>query len=417
MTQDVDFLIIGAGAAGIGAARQLRSLGASPLVLEAANHIGGRAETFHYGTLALDLGCGWLHSGERNAWTKIAAETGFAVDRRTPAWGRQYRSLGFPPSEQAAASAAMERWAERLVEAPPASDRASDALEPGNPWNDFIAARTGYISGVGPERISVADYVAYDEASSDENWRVEAGYGTLVAASLPPAADLRLGVSVRRIDLGADRAMVETDAGTLRARCVISTVSTNVLAGDAIAMPAALDPWRDAAARLPLGRNEKVFLEIVGDAPFEDETHVVGAPHSRRTGSYYIRPLGAPVIEAFLGGDSAEVLDGGPEAGFDFAVGELRGLFGSDIARWLRPLTSTHWSGLATIGGGYSCALPGHADARARLARPFEDRLFFAGEATSRTDFSTAHGAHDSGVRAADEAFAAIKGLQRLTGA
>jgi monoamine oxidase len=66
-------------------------------------------------------------------------------------------------------------------------------------------------------------------------------------------------------------------------------------------------------------------------------------------------------------------------------------------------------SAAAFIGGAYSCALPGQSYARARLAQPFEDRLFFAGEATHPFDFTTAHGAHDSGVRAADEALAALR--------
>jgi monoamine oxidase len=58
---------------------------------------------------------------------------------------------------------------------------------------------------------------------------------------------------------------------------------------------------------------------------------------------------------------------------------------------------------MTRVRGAYSYALPGHAAARAALAHPFEERLFFAGEATNPHDFSTAHGAHDSGVRAADE--------------
>ena len=60
------------------------------------------------------------------------------------------------------------------------------------------------------------------------------------------------------------------------------------------------------------------------------------------------------------------------------------------------------------VGGAYSHALPGHAAARGELARPFEQRLFFAGEATHRSDFSTAHGAYDSGLRAAEEAIEAL---------
>ena len=69
------------------------------------------------------------------------------------------------------------------------------------------------------------------------------------------------------------------------------------------------------------------------------------------------------------------------------------------------------------IGGAYSYALPGYDAARRALARPFEDRLFFAGEATSAGDFSTVHGAHDSGVRAANEAIAALQGGFPIDGA
>lgn len=407
MTHEVDYLIVGAGAAGIGAARRLSELGESPLLLEAMDRVGGRAETRVVNGHALDLGCGWLHSANRNAWTSIAEWSGFPVDRRDAAWGQQFQDLGFPPEDKLAAGAAFERWADRLVNDPPVSDRASDALVTDGPWNGFITAMTGFISGVGPEQISAKDYVAYNEASTRHNWRVLGGYGTLIAASLPASATVRTGTAVRCIDSTRNGIAVTTTSGTIRARAVILTVSTKVLAGDAIRMPADLEPWRTAAASLPLGRNEKVFLEIVGDAPFEDETCVLGNPGSPRTGSYYVRPLGAPVIECFLGGDGARVVDEGPEAGFAFARDELSGLFGSDVKRFLRPLAASRWHQTASIGGAYSCALPGHAGARARLAQPFDNRVFFAGEATHGFDFTTAHGAHDSGVRAANEAFAA----------
>ena len=187
-------------------------------------------------------------------------------------------------------------------------------------------------------------------------------------------------------------------------------MSTAVLAGDAIKLPGALDGWREAASVLPLGRNEKLFLEIVGESPFAPETHELGNPRDARTAAYYIRPFGRPVIECFFGGEGAEMIeDSGPTAGFDYAVGQLVALFGSEARRNLRPLIASSWSRSTCIGGAYSYALPGHAAARRRLARPFEDRLFFAGEATNGQDFSTAHGAHDSGVRAAKEALAALQ--------
>ena len=87
------------------------------------------------------------------------------------------------------------------------------------------------ISGAGLERLSIADYLAYDAASTGHNWRVPAGYGTLIAASLPPAVALRLATPVEAIDLAAAGVSIATRAGTIRARSAILTVSTAVLAG------------------------------------------------------------------------------------------------------------------------------------------------------------------------------------------
>jgi monoamine oxidase len=95
-------------------------------------------------------------------------------------------------------------------------------------------------------------------------------------------------------------------------------------------------------------------------------------------------------------------------AGFTYAIDQLAALFGSDVRGRLRPLVASSWCRMTHVGGAYSYALPGHAAARDTLARPFEQRLFFAGEATNTRDFSTAHGAHDSGVRAAEEAIAVL---------
>jgi monoamine oxidase len=182
-----------------------------------------------------------------------------------------------------------------------------------------------------------------------------------------------------------------------------------MLAGGAITLPPGLDAWRHAAACLPLGHNEKLFLEIVGDSPFAPETRVLGNPRDRRTGVYYIRPFGWPVIECFLGDEGARTVEEmGPAAGFAHATDQLAALFGSGVRRSLRPLVASSWSRMTHVGGAYSHALPGQAAARKDLARPFEQRLFFAGEATHPHDFSTAHGAHDSGVRAAEEAIAAL---------
>ena len=409
MSADLDVVIVGAGAAGVAAARRLETSGLSAMVLEATARVGGRAWTCDVAGLPLDLGCGWLHSADRNPWTGVAEAAGFAVDRRTPAWGKQYCDLGFSQAEQAAARRAFAALLQRMATAPPASDRAADALEPEGEWNAYLHAMSGFINGAGLERISVADYTAYDAASTGCNWRAPAGYGTLIAASLPHPVDLRLSTPVESIELDRRGVALATPVGAIRARAAILTVSTGVLAGDAIALPPGLDPWRKAAACLPLGRNEKLFLEIVGENPFVAETRVIGNPRDRRTGVYYLGPFGWPVIECFLGDESARIVEEmGPAAGFADAADQLAALFGSSVRRNLRPLVASNWGRTTHVRGAYSHALPGHAAARRDLALPFEQRLFFAGEATHPNDFSTAHGAYDSGLRAAEEAIAAL---------
>jgi len=410
MDSDFDVVIVGGGAAGIGAARALAASGRSTLLLEASSRLGGRAWTLEISGQRLDLGCGWLHSGDRNSWTHVAEEAGLVVDRRPPAWGIQYRNLGFSPGEQTAAKGAFAAWRERLSVAPPPSDCAADALPPGGEWNSYLQAMSGFISGAPLERISVTDYLAYDDAATGFNWRAPHGYGDLIAASLPCRTVLRLSTPVEEIELEPQGLAVKTPGGAVHARTAILTVSTAVLANGAIKLPNALAAWREAASCLPLGHDEKLFLEAVGQSPFAPETRLLGNPRDARTGAYYIRPFGRMMIECFFGGEGAQMIaESGPAAGFDYAVEQLAALFGTEVRRSLRPLVAFCWSRTNVIGGAYSYALPGRAAARQRLARPFDDRLFFAGEATNPQDFSTAHGAHDSGVRAAQEALAALQ--------
>jgi len=220
---------------------------------------------------------------------------------------------------------------------------------------------------------------------------------------------LRLSTPVQSVELDRHGVEVTTPVGPVRARAAIVTVSTAVLAAGTIRLPQHLDAWRHAAASLPLGRDEKLFLEIVGQTSFAPETRVIGDPRDRRTGVYHIRPFGWTVIECFVGDEAARMVEeAGPAAGFAHAIDQLAALFGSSVRLSLRPLVASNWGRMTTVGGAYSHALPGHASARKDLARAFEQRLFFAGEATHPYDFSTAHGAYSSGVRAAEEVIAAL---------
>jgi monoamine oxidase len=126
-------------------------------------------------------------------------------------------------------------------------------------------------------------------------------------------------------------------------------------------------------------------------------------------GSFHLRPFGQPCIEGYFGGRFASELEqAGPGALAAQSIDEIAALLGNDFRRQLTPLSESRWSHDPFAQGSYSHALPGHADQRAVLAAPLDGRLFFAGEATSPNFFSTAHGARDSGERAAREVIGQI---------
>jgi monoamine oxidase len=125
--------------------------------------------------------------------------------------------------------------------------------------------------------------------------------------------------------------------------------------------------------------------------------------------SYQVRPFGRPLISCFFGGRFAAALEREGEAAMAaFATDELARIFGEDIRRQLRPLAASAWLAEPWSHGSYSYARPGHAGDRARLAAPVEDRIFFAGEAVSPNFFSTAHGAYETGIAAAEAALASL---------
>ncbi|UYY78280.1 flavin monoamine oxidase family protein [Sphingomonas sp. R1] len=399
--QDLDVIVIGGGAAGIGAARTLSDAGRRVLLVEADTRLGGRARTEHVDGMALDLGAGWLHSAEHNPWVEIAALHGFALDRTLPRWREQWRALGFSRAEQREAADAFKAFETRLRDDPPPGDRAGAALVPGSPWSVWIDTISGFVNGTDTAKLSIADYLAYEDAATETDWRVPAGYGALVAAQ---ANGLRtaLATPVTGIDRGGTRLKVETPRGTLEAGEVIVTVSTDVLARGTIAI-GGHDAVLHAAAALPLGMADKLFLGIEhGGEDLEANAHLLGDPHNAITATYTLRPFGRPVIEAMFGGEGArEMAERGLQGAADFAIEELCGLLGGQWRRRLRLLAGSAWSRETHVRGGYSHALPGRAAARQALATPIDPRIRFAGEACSASEFSTVHGAYKTGVAAA----------------
>jgi len=405
----VDVAIIGAGAAGLGAAHALKDSGLSIVVLEARDRVGGRAYTIQAAPdVVFDVGCGWLHSADQNSFVGIAEQLKFEVNRELPPWGQRAYGDAFPQADRDAFTLALDEFYDRIEEA---AQQGKDVpaniyLEPGNRWNPMIDAISTYVNGCELDRVSILDVDAYEDTNI--NWRVRRGYGALIAA-YGAQVPVTLNCAVRLIDHAGKRVRIETSRGTLDAGRVIVTVPTNLIADEAIRFSPALPGKIEAARGLPLGLADKVTLALDNAEALPKEGNLRGATMRTEMGTYHIRPFGQPCIEGFFGGRLAQTLeDAGDGAFAAYSIDEIVSFLGNDFRRKLKPLSESRWSHDPFARGSYSHALPGHADQRAVLAAPVDGRLFFAGEATSPQFFSTAHGARDSGERAAREVLAGL---------
>jgi monoamine oxidase len=172
-----------------------------------------------------------------------------------------------------------------------------------------------------------------------------------------------------------------------------------------------LPAWkRDAIAGLPLGMANKVALALGPNAPGvarDGTVHVLASPSEPI--HFLLRPFGRDLIVGHVGGGFAAALErAGEAATVDFAIERLCAMYGARFRRNVIAARATAWRSDGWIGGGYSAARPGEADRRGDLAAALGKRVLFAGEATSREFYSTAHGAYISGVAAARQAIALL---------
>jgi monoamine oxidase len=408
--EETDVVVIGAGAAGVAAARWLAAARVPTVVLEARSRVGGRAWTLRGAGQPLDLGCGWLHSADENEWAAVAATVGFTLDRTPPPWGVRRRTIGFPPAELEEFRAASERFFDQLHAAETSlPDRpASDFLEPGNRWNPLLNSVSTYISGVELDQVSVHDLNNYHDSGT--NWRVTEGYGALVEAYAAPL-DVRLDCPATLIDHAGKRLRIATPNGDIAARAAIVAVPTSMLAREVLRFSPALPDKVAAADKLPLGLDDKFFLHVEHADDLPVETRIFGA-RDRPTGTYQLRPFGRPVIECYFGGSLARDLEAdGGDAFARLAIDQIAAHLGADIRKRLSPIFGSAWGSDPWALGAYSYARPGDAGARTVLAETVEERLFFAGEACSVNDYSTAHGAYRTGETAAEAVLSAFEKL------
>jgi monoamine oxidase len=407
---EFEVVVVGGGAAGIAAARVLHDAGVDCLIVEARERLGGRAWTVSEAAkkTPIDLGCGWLHSADRNPWREIAEAQGRTIDKTPPPWMRPVIDVNFPEPDQKGYFEAVRAFWTRVGDFPEtgADVPASSLLEPKNRWNGLIGAVGTYLSGAELSKLSARDFSRYEDTGV--NFRVVEGYGATIvdhAHGLP----VKLGCAVRAIDHSGKRIRIETGEGTITADAAIVTLPSALIAEEAIRFTPALPEKVEAAAGLPLGLADKVFFSLDRPEEFESDSRLFARTDRSNIGSYHFRPFGRPQIEGYFGGALAADLEAaGDDALVDFALGELTAVLGSAFAKRVKPIGTHRWKADEFARGSYSYAVPGKADCRVVLAAPVDGRIFFAGEACSRGDYSTAHGAYLTGIAAADQAIAAL---------
>ena len=399
---EVDVAIVGAGAAGLAAAKELRKAGSSFVVLEARARIGGRAYTDDTLGIPFDAGAQYIHWAERNPWKKIADELKVPLEEDSSGGIPVVFANGvrMPDDERARRRSAFSRISQALEGGVSADRSFAEAVKGASP--EIVGAAGGitqFALGEDPERVSIADY---DQLWAGDDYLVPGGYGALVTrwgADVP----VRLSTPVSAIRWNGRGVALETAAGSLTAGAAIVTVPIGVLkAGGIRFAPELPAPLQDALDGLGMGAYTKLALKIdrARVEPLEATDYIELVDGSAVSFEFW--PFGRDLCLVMLGGDHARKLcEAGEGAAIDFATARLAGMVGGHIRQAIGGGRLAAWWTDPYARGSYSVARPGRVAARQALRQPVGGKVFLAGEASAGGGAMTVGGATLEGQRVA----------------
>jgi monoamine oxidase len=415
LPREADIVVVGAGAAGIAAARRIMAANRKVIVVEASNQIGGRCQTdVSTFDVPFDRGARWMHNPETNPMIKLARSAGLEI--ATAPQGQKIRigRRNARPGEIEEFLAALVRANRAIDDAARRSDVSCASVLPKDlgVWADTAEFVLGAsFSGKDLKDISVGDKAR----AQDRNTAIACrqGLGTLIA-KLGEQVPVALSTPANRIAWGSRDVSVETSAGKILARAAVITVSTNVLAAGNIKFTSEL-PKRalDAASKLSLGSYDRIALQIPGNPlGLARDDIVVEQSNSMKTALIYANVGGSSLCSIDVGGSFGRDLSAEGEAAMvAFAKEWLGKLFGSDAAAAVNKSSATRWNAAPFALGAMSAASPGGQSSRKVLSEPI-GCMYLAGEATHETLWGTIDGAWESGERAAEAALRRIGALR-----
>jgi monoamine oxidase len=416
LPRDADIVVIGAGAAGIAAARRIMAANRKVLVVEASGQIGGRCltdpSTFD---VPFDRGARWMHNPETSPMIKLARNAGLDVSPATLGRkiriGRRYARAGETEEFLAAlvrTNRAIDDGSRGKVDVPCAAALPKDRGD----W----AGAADFVLGASATGKDLKDLSAVDKARAEDRSAAigcRQGLGTLVA-KLGEQIPISLSIPVNRIVWSKRDVTVETSSGRIAARAAIITVSSNILAAGNIKFDPELPRrYLDAAGKLTLGSYDRIALQMSGNPlGLGRDDILIEQSNSTRTALLYGNIGGSTLCTVDVAGAFGRDLSAqGEQAMVAFAKEWLAKLFGSDVTAAVKKSSATRWNSAPYVLGAMSAATPGGQPSRKTLSEPI-GCMFFAGEATHETLWGTVDGAWYSGERAAEAALRRIGALK-----
>lgn len=413
-------LVIGAGLAGLAAARELARHGHQVQVLEARDRIGGRIWTSqHWPDLPVDFGATWIHGVEGNPITVLADE--LKAKRLITSYERTatYQADGELLTDAAAAE--LEKIREQieaaLQEAQQQDDdvsvrqavahlvQQSDDSEQAQQLIDFVlSSQLEQEYSGSASHLSTLWHDAAKEFDGDDAFFVEGFH--LITKYLAQNLNIELEQVVTNIQWGAAEVQVVTAAKTYVADHVIVTVPLGVLKQKRLQFKPELPQIKlDAISKLGMGVLNKCYLRFAKAFwPTDvDWLEYMSEAHGEWTEWVSLqRSTKIPVLLGFNAAERGRNIENLTDQQLvDDAMDTLRTMFGEDIPKPI-DYQITRWASDPFSFGSYSFnAVGSNPQMREDLAAPLHKQLFFAGEATEQHYFGTAHGAYLSGLKAA----------------